>query len=144
MYILDFIGWLLNYVALDEIKCLCSFTKKYNTQKFITKPQSKSMSWSWLHLVHLIWNAKKPNEKRLRVAFDHGQCPLIPFRIFVHHVTILNSSFMQHLRWSSLCQKIGNGWKLLLTVVTENFVLNETGLLNLTLKLIDKFIPSGI
>ena len=51
---------------------------------------------------------------------------------------------MQHLRWNSLCQKIGNGWKLLLTVVTQNFVLNETGLLNLTLKLIDKFIPSGI
>ena len=36
-------------------------------------------------------------------------------------------------------QKIGNGWKLLLTVVTLSFVLNVTGLLDRTLKLIDEF-----
>ena len=51
--------------------------------------------------------------------------------IFVDHVTIFNSSPVQHLRWSSLSQKIGNDWKLLLAVVTR--------LLDLTLKYIDKF-----
>ena len=56
-------------------------------------------------------------QKKLKVEFDHEQCHLITFRIFVYHVTILNSSLMQHLRWSSLGQKIGNGWKLLLIVV---------------------------
>ena len=35
--------------------------------------------------------------------------------------------------------KNGNSWELLLTVVTESFVLNETGLLDLTLKGIEKF-----
>ena len=35
--------------------------------------------------------------------------------------------------------KIGNSWELLETVVTESFVLNATGLLDPTLKLIDKF-----
>ena len=47
---------------------------------------------------------------------------------------------MQHLRWSSLTQKIGNHWKLLLIVVTESSVLNTVGLLDVTLKDIDKFI----
>ena len=40
---------------------------------------------------------------------------------------------MKHLRWSSLYQKIGNSWKLLLYVNTERFVLNVTGLLDPTL-----------
>ena len=35
--------------------------------------------------------------------------------------------------------KNGNSWELLLTVVTESFVLNETGLLDPTLKGIEKF-----
>ena len=35
--------------------------------------------------------------------------------------------------------KNGNSWELLLTVVTESFVLDETGLLDLTLKGIEKF-----
>ena len=60
----------------------------------------------------------KPNVKKPRVALNHGQCPLIPIRIFVDQVTIFSTIFMQHWRWSSLWQKIGNGWKLLLTVVT--------------------------
>ena len=47
---------------------------------------------------------------------------------------------MQHLRWSSLRQKIVNNWKLLLIVVTESSVLNTVGLLDVTLKDIDKFI----
>ena len=38
-----------------------------------------------------------------------------------------------------LTKKIGNSWKLLLTVVIDSFILNVTGLLNLTLKHIDKF-----
>ena len=56
------------------------------------------------------------------------------------HVTIFSLSPMQHLRWSSLRQKIGNNWKLLLIVVTESSVLNTVGLLDVTLKDIDKFI----
>ena len=47
-----------------------------------------------------------------------GELPPMPFRIFVDHVTIFNSSPMQHLRWSSSWQKKVNGWKVLLTVVT--------------------------
>ena len=35
--------------------------------------------------------------------------------------------------------KIGNSWKRLLTVVTENFVLNVTGLLDPIMKHVDKF-----
>ena len=65
------------------------------------------------------------------------------------HVTIFNSRPMPHQRWSFLWQKIGNGWKLL-AVVTKSFVLNVTGLLDPTLKSIDKMrlrqlsIPSAI
>ena len=76
--------------------------------------------------------------------------PLIPFRIFEDHVKILSLSPIQQLRCSSLWQEIGNGWKLLLTVVTESFVLNVTCLLDPTLKCINKFrlrqksIPSDI
>ena len=35
--------------------------------------------------------------------------------------------------------KNGNSWELLLTVVTDSFVLNVTGLLDPTLKGVDKF-----
>ena len=55
------------------------------------------------------------------------------------HVTIFSSSHMQPLSWSSLSQKIENSWKLLLTVVTESFIVNMAGPLDLTLKPIDKF-----
>ena len=48
---------------------------------------------------------------------------------FVDHVTIFSSSPMQHLR-RSFVTKIGNSWKLLLTVVTESFILNVTGFLD--------------
>ena len=48
---------------------------------------------------------------------------------FVDHVTIFSSRPMQHLR-RSFVTKMGNSWKLLLTVVTESFVLNVTGLLD--------------
>ena len=74
------------------------------------------------------------------VALDYGDCPPIPFRIVVNHVTISSSNSMPHLRWSTLWQKIGNSWKLLETIVTESFVLNVTGLLDPTLKLIKYFI----
>ena len=59
-----------------------------------------------------------PQESVAKVALNHGGCTLITFIIFVNHVTIFNSSPMQHVRWSSLREKIDNGWKLLLTVVT--------------------------
>ena len=61
-------------------------------------------------------------------------CPTIPFRIFVDHVAVCNI-----LRWSSLWQKIVNGWKLLLIVLTWRFVVNVTELLDLTLKCINEF-----
>ena len=67
-----------------------------------------------------------------KVALDHGGCPSTLSRIFVDYVTISSSSPMQYLRWSSLRQKIGSSWKLLLTVVTES--LNVIELLDLTLK----------
>ena len=35
--------------------------------------------------------------------------------------------------------KNGNNWEVLLTVVTESFILNMRGLLDPTLKCIDKF-----
>ena len=54
-----------------------------------------------------------------------AHAPQKPFKIFADHATICNIHYaifkpnpMQHLRWSSLWQKLGNGWKLLLTVVT--------------------------
>ena len=53
-----------------------------------------------------------------KVMFKQEWCPKIPFRIVVDHITIFHSSPMQHLRWSSLRQKLGNSWKLLLTVVS--------------------------
>ena len=64
---------------------------------------------------------------------------VVPFSIFIDHVRIISSSPMQHLRWSSLPQKNGNSWELVLTVVAESFVLNVTGVLDPTLKSIDKF-----
>ena len=85
-----------------------------------------------------------------KAALDHGWCHPIPFRIFVDYVTMSNWNPMQYLRCSFLWQKIRNSWKLLLTVVKENFTLNVTGLIYPTLKHKDKFrlrqlsIPSGI
>ena len=86
-----------------------------------------------------------------KTALGHGWCPpSIPFRIFVDYVTMSNWNPMQYLRCSFLWQKIRNSWKLLLTVVKENFTLNVTGLIYPTLKHKDKFrlrqlsIPSGI
>ena len=41
--VFDFIGQFSNYVAIDKIKWLYTFAE-YTTQKYITKPQSMSMS----------------------------------------------------------------------------------------------------
>ena len=41
-------------------------------------------------------------------------------------ITIFRSSSMQHLRWSSLRQKMGDSWKLLLTFVTQNFIVDDS------------------
>ena len=60
-------------------------------------------------------------------------CLLIPFKVFMDHFTVFNSSPMQHLRWSSLWLKIGNGWNLFFSVVTNSFILN------LALKGLDNF-----
>ena len=46
--------------------------------------------------------------------------------------TIFNSRPMKHLRWSSLCQMLANGWRLL-TVVTKSVILKVTGYLYPTL-----------
>ena len=58
-----------------------------------------------------------------------GGVPPISVRIFANHVLIFSLSPMQHLRWSFVT-KIGNSWKLLLTIVTESFLLNVAGLLS--------------
>ena len=55
----------------------------------------------------------------------------IPFKIFADHATIFNSSPMQHVRWSSLWQKLYN------CCYIELIVLNVTGFLDPTLKFIN-------
>ena len=42
--VFNFIGSFSNYVGFDEIKWLYALTK-YDSQNFIKKPQSASMSW---------------------------------------------------------------------------------------------------
>ena len=56
----------------------------------------------------------------LKVALEHGGCPPKPFQ-------------------KKQKQKKGKSWKLLLILVTESFILYVAGLLDLTLKHIDKF-----
>ena len=60
---------------------------------------------------------------RLHLIMGGGGVPPISVRIFANHVLIFSLSPMQHLRWSFVT-KIGNSWKLLLTIVTESFLLN--------------------
>ena len=55
---------------------------------------------------------KKINVKNL------WKCIFRASRRVSFYVNIFNSSPMQHLRRIHLCQKIGNGWKLSLTVFT--------------------------
>ena len=50
----------------------------------------------------------------------------VPKYLVDDHFTIFNSSYMQHLRCGSLKQKIGESWKLLLTVVTLSLILNDS------------------
>ena len=120
----------------------------YHT-KIYNKATIMSMSSYWLHDL----KCKKLNAKKFwkfffrtsrsvslsyfsKVALNHWEfCFLgITFRRSVDHVTIFSSNPMEHRMWSS-----GNSWKLLLTVVTESFVLNVTGLLSPTLKHVDTF-----
>ena len=65
----------------------------------------------------------------------------MPFRISVDHVAIFSSCPMRHI-WNCdidvFATKNGNSWKMLLTVITESFVLNVTRLLDPTLKCIYK------
>ena len=56
------------YSGFDEINWLWVFTK-YTAQKFIAKQQSKSISWCWLQLVHLILNAKNLMQKTSENVF---------------------------------------------------------------------------
>ena len=67
-----------------------------------------------------------------KIALDHWGAPRHPNApwISMGPITIFRSSPMQRLKWSSLWQKIKNSWKLLLTVLTESFVLHVTGLLD--------------
>ena len=81
-------------------------------------------------------------------------CKRVSFSYFPKVALIIQlklySWSMQHLRWSSLWQKMGKNWKLLLTVVTKSFILNMAGLLDPILAHIDKFrlqqwsVPCGI
>ena len=47
---------------------------------------------------------------KLFVKFFVMECTSICFRIFQDHVAILNLNPLQYLRWTSLWQKIGNGF----------------------------------
>ena len=68
-----------------------------------------------------------------KVALDHGErCPLVPFRVFVDHITIFSSDPMQQLRWKSLWQEIGNSWKLLLTDFTDVCLKCDKALLSVS------------
>ena len=120
-------NWLYNYVTFDKIKWLSAFTK-YITIKFLTKPQSIYINEFMLtSFSPFDIKCKKLNLKNIqRVSFSYfsklhsimGGAFSIPLKIFVGYVTIFNSSPIQHLRWSSLWQKISNVWKPLLTIVT--------------------------
>ena len=72
----------------------------------------------------------------LKIALNNWM-PLIPFRILMD-VTVFNSSPMKNQDGALYDKKqvIAGNWP---TVVTESFVLNVTGLLDLTLKYIDTF-----
>ena len=71
---------------------------------------------------YLIWKTAEnvllghPGESVLhifpRLYSKMGGCPPIPFRIFVDHVKLSSSRPVQHQRWSSSWQKIGNSWLL--------------------------------
>ena len=135
----------MNYFVFDEIKCWSllnilhwNFQLPQSTyvNELVLTPISPLIKLHAKNLWKCIFWASR------RVTFfifsqdytqSWGCLPPIPFRIFVD-VALFHSSPAQHLWWSSLCRKIGNGWKLLLTVVTLSFVLNVTRLLDPTQK----------
>ena len=130
--------------VFDEIKWWCAFTKR-TTQKIITKLLSASVSWYYLHLVHLIFNSKSLWKCRAltRVSFSYFPKVALGHDIvgapqYLRFLWIMWQYSIQALRnkMKLFFDKKVNGWKLLLTVVTESFVLNVTGLLDLTLKCI--------
>ena len=58
-----------------------------------------------------------------KVTLNHrvvkgGQVSVIPYRVFVDHVTITQFKHYAICEIELFMKKIGNGWKLLLTVVT--------------------------
>ena len=130
----DVIGYVIGYrVWWDQI-WLCTFTKytKINNNaiiyisELILTPFSSLDTLNAKNLWKYIFRAIFRTSRRVRfpyfpkVPLDHGdRCPLIPFRVFMDHVTIFSSSPMQQLRWSSSWQLIGNSWKLLLTVFRD-------------------------
>ena len=98
-------------------------------------------------LVHLILNAKNLIRKTCgnvflghvgwwdfhvfpRLHLIMGDVPSKFLKICMDCGTIFNSRALQHLRWSSLWQEIGDSWKVLLTVFSEKFALNVTGILS--------------
>ena len=97
----------MGYVELWN-QILCGFTK-YTTQKLVAKPHSMWMNCYELHFVHLILKAKNLMRKTSGNVFSSFKGSR---RIFVNHITIFNSSAMEHLRWSYLWQKTGKGWNL--------------------------------
>ena len=97
----------MGYVELWN-QILCGFTK-YTTQKLVAKPHSMWMNCYELHFVHLILKAKNLMRKTAGNVFSSFKGSR---RIFVNHITIFNSSAMEHLRWSYLWQKTGKGWNL--------------------------------
>ena len=59
-----------------------------------------------------------------KAARNHARSPVIPFRIFLDQVTIFSTSSMWHPRWRKIRYQLE-------TFVTECFVLNVTGFLDL-------------
>ena len=128
----DFMHWWWNKIRKADAKYILNiwflFTSYLMANLSITQ------------LKYIFWTSRRVSFSYFpKVAFNHGGCPPIPFRIFMNHVIILSLSYIKHLRWSSLWQKISNNWELLLTVATESFILNMTGLVDPTLKQTDKF-----
>ena len=87
-----------------------------------------------------------------KVALDHRVCPLLSRYPLKFCESCYNTQFKSYAasKMELSVIKIGNRWKYLFTSVAENFVLNVSGLLDPTLKQIDKFrwwrwiIPSDI
>ena len=122
--VFDFIGWSKATIYVDDF--IWTISSSFNIKCRVWKKLQEIYILGLLQQNKFFIFPKGCNQSWVVL--------LIPLRIFVNHITIFSSSPTQHLRWSSLWQKIRNSSKLFLTIVTESFVLSVTGLLDPTLK----------